>query len=135
VSATVLVTGAIGAGVVPWLVWAARAWVNEPTPAPAAPAGAPGPGVPAGGPAAGPDWRVLHARGLLRPVSPVVADPHTPGVCLVVVEDVTGALGGRVLMATSTAGAVGGSRTVAGVVVPAWVSDPLQAAAAFGGAR
>jgi hypothetical protein len=133
VNATVLVTGAIGAGVVPWLVWAARAWANEPTTAPApAPGGAPGPGVPATG---GPDWRALHAQGLLRPVSPVVADPNAPGVFLVVVEDVTGALGGRVLMATSTAGAVGGSRTVAGVVVPGWVCDPLQAAAAFGGVR
>lgn len=129
-SATLLVTGAIGAGVVPWLVWAARAWANEPAPAPAkASVSAPG------GPAGGADWRVLHAQGLLRPVSPVVADPNAAGVCLVVVEDVSGVLDGRVLMATTTAGAVGGSRTVAGVVVPEWVCDPLQAAGGLGGVR
>jgi hypothetical protein len=131
-STTLLVTGAISTGMVPWLAAVVRSARREPAPLPrlelaTIPAR---PTVAARATAEQVGWRQLLLAGQLAPVTPAVADPGNPGHWLVLAADPTGALGDvRVLVGIDGSPSSDGSHTVHARVVPGWLDDPYAAAA------
>jgi hypothetical protein len=129
---SLLVTGAISTGMVPWLAAVVRSARREPdrlprlelATIPARPTAA------ARAEAERVGWQQLLLAGRLEPVGAPVADPGNSGHWLVLAADPTGSLGDvRVLIGADGSPEADGARTIHGVVVPGYFTDPIAAAA------
>jgi hypothetical protein len=132
VNTTLLVTGAISTGMVPWLAAVVRSARREPARLPrleleVVPAR---PTAAARAAAVQVGWQQLLLAGQLQLVCAPVADPGNDGRWLVLAEDPTGALGDvRVLVGIDGSPQADGTHTVHARVVPGWLADPIAAAA------